>query len=233
MPDSGDPAKRHDPEPAVSRSRTGQIPHARDPGLLPPASGASAPHLARADPAADRPVVQCGRHESPSRSPCRLPADPAESGPCRRPPTVELAVTTPCPPRSGRQAVPPINRLRSRAGLLLMALCLSACAAPPATTAATPCPQPTARWLQCPDGGPLVSAYEPAPDLAQYCQALADPIRRLRPVRAGAALYELPGGYRTLFVGRSGWLVFPQDKGPTDVPEGVARWWRELGCAPI
>ena len=115
---------------------------------------------------------------------------------------------------------------------MLGALALAACASTPAPTTVQACPQPVARWVQCAQGQ-RISAYEPAPDLESYCSALADPARHLRAVRPGSPVYELPGGYRTVLTGRSGWLVFAPDKGPLDVGPGIARWWREAGCAPI
>ena len=114
----------------------------------------------------------------------------------------------------------------------LITLGLGACQSAPPSSGVQACPMPVARWVQCPHGQ-RISAYEPAPDLESYCSALADPARMLRAVRPGSPVYELPGGYRTLLTGSSGWLVFPPDKGPLDVGPGIARWWREAGCAPI
>ena len=114
----------------------------------------------------------------------------------------------------------------------LIAAGVAACSPAPPATAVAACPMPVARWVQCPQGQ-RVSAYEPAPDLESYCSALADPVRQLRAVRPGSPVYELPGGYRTVLTGSSGWLVFPPDKGPLDVGPGIARWWREAGCAPL
>ncbi len=100
------------------------------------------------------------------------------------------------------------------------------------TASPTPCPTPRLQAIQC-GNGVRISAYEPAPpDLAQWCDALAEPDKRLEPLRPGSPVYRLGADDRALLTGLSGWLVLPREKTVLDTLEGIARFFSEYGCVP-
>ncbi|MFT3804227.1 MAG: hypothetical protein QM766_23820 [Burkholderiaceae bacterium] len=122
-------------------------------------------------------------------------------------------------------------RLPSSLTALALALPLSSTTIASAQTAPARCPVPRLHALQC-DNGVRISAYEPAPDLAQWCDALADPDGRLQRLRPGSPVYRLGADDRALLTGLSGWLVLPREKTLLDTPEGISRFFTEYGCAP-
>lgn len=91
------------------------------------------------------------------------------------------------------------------------------------------CPAAQARFLTCGNGVRLVT-YEPAYDLARYCEPVQAIEARVRGFDRNRPLMPLAGGERVLLVGDAGWLLLPPEAGILEVPSSMAAWWTNRAC---
>ena len=91
------------------------------------------------------------------------------------------------------------------------------------------CPSYEARYVTCANSIRLVT-YDAELDLQQSCAQLAKAdLQQIRDDRA-KPYYRLSDGTKVTYVGISGWLVFPRDRGIADIPGTLTQWWQSRDC---